>query len=120
MTVGKIARVKRNGIFLDEMSVSIASTFWERAVGLLGASQLERNASLLIQPCSDIHTYFMRFNIDVVFLARDYRVLSVKESVPSFRFVFGPKGAVAVLELGAGVAAVCGISVGDQLEFCVV
>lgn len=48
-----------------------------RRRGLLGRDGLERGAAILIAPCNSVHTFFMRFTIDVVFAARDGRVLKI-------------------------------------------
>ena len=58
--------------------------------------------------------FFMRFPIDVVFLDRDWKVLSVRHELRPWR-VAGARGAVAALELPAGAAAAAGIAEGDVL-----
>jgi uncharacterized membrane protein (UPF0127 family) len=68
---------------------------------LLGLSRLDRDAAgpgLLIPRCSSVHTFGMRFDLDVFFLDRDGRVLVVRRRVPPRRLA-GHRGAAAILEL---------------------
>jgi uncharacterized protein len=82
--------------------------------GLLGRKALEPGEGLLIRPAPSIHTFFMRFPIDVMFLSRDGEVLKIAEQVGPWR-MRSCRGALAVLELTAGDAARRGIAVGDQI-----
>lgn len=97
--------------------LEIAETFWRRTVGLLGRSQLSTEEGLIIIPCQSIHTFFMRFPIDVLFLRRDRVVVRIVENTLPWQLCFGTRDAVAVVELAAGVAAAQGVKVGDQLEW---
>ena len=87
-----------------------------RLRGLLGRRELPAGEGLLLRPSSSIHTWFMRFAIDVVFLDRELRVLRIVEAVRPWRFA-GCRGAHAVLELGAGAAGSRALTVGDRLRF---
>ena len=93
-----------------------ASNPFSRFLGLMGRSRLEEGGGLLIEPCSSIHTFFMRFPIDVVFIDRDSRVVRMAENVKPWRIMLGGKGAHAVVELAGGVLAGTAITVGDQLD----
>ena len=84
--------------------------------GLLGRAGLEPWAGLLIVPASSIHTFFMAFPIDAVFLDRDLRVRSVARGVKPWRMVLRP-GARSVLELAAGEAERAGIREGSRLAW---
>jgi len=94
--------------------VTIASSYWSRFWGLMGRRTLAEDEGLLIEPCSSIHTMFMRFTIDVVFLDKERRVVKVA-TVPPFRAALGG-GGHAVLELPAGTAERNGVEVGDALS----
>jgi uncharacterized membrane protein (UPF0127 family) len=96
------------------MHVVVADSYWARLRGLLGRRGLDPGEGLLLRPASSIHTAFMRFPIDVVFLDRDLTVLEVVEGVPPWR-VKTRRGARAVLELGAGEARRLGIGPGECL-----
>ncbi|HRP26446.1 MAG TPA: DUF192 domain-containing protein [Thauera sp.] len=90
-----------------------ARHFWQRALGLLGRRALAADEALLIRPCTSIHTFGMRFAIDVVFLDREGRVRAVHPALPPWRAV-RCRGAHAVLELAAGGAARAGIERGQK------
>jgi uncharacterized protein len=92
----------------------VADSFLTRLRGLLGRRELPPDEGLLINPCSSVHTWFMRFPIDVVFLDRDLRVVRVAADVRPFRLRWG-RGARQVLELAAGEAAKRRIRVEDRL-----
>src|SRR5262245_24284602 len=89
----------------------IADTFWTRFLGLLGRKSLDEGEGILFRPSGSVHTMFMRFDIDVVFLDRDLRVLKVVRSLRPWR-VAGARGAKAAVELGSGTARV---AVGERL-----
>ena len=108
-------RTVRSGI--EGHTVWMAGTFLERALGLLLRKSLDDCDVLWIVPCRGIHTWFMRFTIDVLFLSKDNEVLEVAAEVPPWRFVFAPRGTYSVLEMSAGNAARSGIAVRDVLRF---
>ena len=80
----------------------------------MGRRTLGEDEGLLIEPCSSIHTMFMRFAIDVIFLDKERRVVKVA-TVPQFRASLG-RGSHAVLEVPAGTAERKGLKVGDLLS----
>jgi uncharacterized membrane protein (UPF0127 family) len=85
-----------------------------RRRGLLGRDGLPEGAALVIAPSSTVHTFFMRFAIDLVFARRDGRVVKVRPRVGPWR-ISGARGAFAVIELPAGAAARAEVRVGDRL-----
>jgi len=96
-------------------ALSVADTAPSRMKGLLGRRSLDSGEGLLLRPAGSVHTAFMRFPIDVVFLDADLGVLEVRDSVPPWRAV-ARRGASAVLELPAGEAGRRGIEPGVKLE----
>lgn len=86
-----------------------------RMRGLLGRGELAADQGLLLEPAGSIHTHFMRFAIDVVFLDDASRVVDLRSELPPWRMA-RRRGASAVLELRAGEAARRGIHVGDVLH----
>jgi len=96
--------------------LEIAASFWGRFRGLMGRRELAQGNAMLIRPSSSIHTFFMRFPIDAVFLDKADRVVLVADRVFPWRLAFGGR-AHAVLELPAGAAAEGGIEPGDMLSF---
>jgi len=93
----------------------VADTPFARLRGLLGKRALPPGEGLLLRPSPSIHTFFMRFPIDVVFLDSDLRVLRVVDSVKPWRAAACRRARV-VLELRAGEAAARGILGGDRLQ----
>ena len=83
--------------------------------GLLGRRELPPGEALLLRPASSIHTAFMRFPIDAVFLDRELVVLRVVPRVRPWRAAARLR-ARAVLELGAGEAERLGLRPGERLR----
>ena len=101
----------RTGLVLAE-NARIAATFWTRGRGLLGSTGA--GGGLWIAPCTSIHTAFMRFAIDALFLSQANLVLAAYSKLSPWRMTRWVRGAVGVLELDAGTA---GDTVeGDRLE----
>ena len=98
-------------------SARAARSYWLRLVGLLGRSSLEPGEALLIEPCNSVHTFFMRFTIDVVYLDKSHRVVKAVSALRPFRMSMGAKGAHAVIELPSGTIAGTQLAVGDELAF---
>jgi uncharacterized membrane protein (UPF0127 family) len=93
---------------------TIADTPVSRLRGLLGRDELDADEGLLLRPESSVHTWFMRFPIDVLFLEADMTVLSVREHLRPWRTA-GERGARSVLELPAGTCEQRGLRPGDRL-----
>jgi len=93
----------------------VADTSAKRRTGLLKHTGLAPGEGLWIVPCEGVHTFAMKFTIDVLFLNRKHKVLKIRpnmvrrRSAPSLL-------AHSVLELPAGTLAETGTERGDQLE----
>lgn len=94
----------------------VASTAWTRLKGLLGTDSLGEDEGLWIHSCNSVHTFFMKYPIDCVFLDRSLRVKSVVENVVPGRIVWPRWGAVSVIEIRGGSARRIGVERGDQLH----
>jgi uncharacterized protein len=94
---------------------SIAQTTLTRTRGLLGRDDLTPGEGILLRPAGSIHTAFMRFAIDAVFVDRELQVIRIARELPPWR-VAAARGARAVLELPAGEADRRGLAVGARLE----
>lgn len=97
-------------------NVARASRLPERLRGLLGKKELPQGHGLWIDSCNSIHTFFMHFSIDVVFLNKEGRVLRILENVKPFRMTRIVFGASSVLELPAGTLKNARIQLGDILK----
>lgn len=82
--------------------VTVASTRAQRAIGLLGRSNLEVGEALWIKPCHGVHTWFMRFSIDVVAMDAQGVVVDAVSMMKPWRIRLPKPGASTVLELPAG------------------
>jgi uncharacterized membrane protein (UPF0127 family) len=92
--------------------VELADTPESRRKGLLGRRDLPPSSALILRPCFSVHTAFMPFAIDVVFVRRDGVVVKVARNLMPWR-IAAAWDAQAVVELAAGGAA--DIAVGDRL-----
>ena len=93
----------------------LAGTFWARFRGLMGRSSLREGEGLVLKGDKSIHTFFMRFPIDVVYADQEGRVVRVDSAMVPNRI--GPivLEAAYILELPVGVIHATGTTVGDQL-----
>src|SRR5262245_57085971 len=96
-------------------SIETAFDSESRRKGLLGHASLDAGAALIIAPCSSVHMFFMRFPIDVVFAARDGRVIKACTQLMPWR-IAGAWGAFAAIELPVGAVTVSETKPGDYLE----
>jgi len=96
--------------------LEIATSFATRSKGLLGRSGLPRDRGMLIDPCSSVHTWFMSFPIDIVFLDNKNRVVGLKRNLKPFRMAWSWRGA-KTLELPVGVIASTRTLLGDFVAF---
>ncbi len=94
----------------------LADGWLARLRGLIGHRPLAPGEGMLIVPCSSIHTFFMGFAIDVLFVDRDDRVLKAVPAVAPWRVGPVAAGARYVVELPAGGIAASQTAPGDQLQ----
>lgn len=92
--------IEQDGLILCT-DVRIADDFWTRFCGLMGESGLNEGEGLLLMHCGSIHTCFMKFAIDVVYLDAEMRVLTIETVVP-WKAGHYIRGAKHVLELSVG------------------
>jgi uncharacterized membrane protein (UPF0127 family) len=85
-----------------------------RRKGLLGRDGLDPDAAILIAPCNSVHTFFMRFTIDVVFAARDGRVLKICRGMKPSR-IAASFGAHTAIEFDSRAGLTDGLNPGDRL-----
>jgi uncharacterized membrane protein (UPF0127 family) len=97
-------------------AADVADTSAKRRTGLLKHQRLEPGAGLWIAPCESVHTFFMKFPIDLVYLDRNKCVCKVRHAVPPWRLSACLR-AYSILELPAGAAAESRTEPGDQLAF---
>jgi len=94
----------------------IATTVSDRRRGLLGRSKLSPGEGMLIVPCRSVHTVGMQFAIDVVFLDKQCRVVSIRPNIEPGSWNNTCLKARSTLELPAGTAEARHLEVGDSLK----
>lgn len=104
------------GTLLAERA-EMAASFWSRLRGLMGRAELPNGAALILDPNGSIHTFWMRFAIDVIFTDRDGRVVGLRAAMPPNRPYAGARGARRTIELPTGVIQASGTQLDDQLRF---
>jgi uncharacterized membrane protein (UPF0127 family) len=99
-------------------AVLIAETHWTRLVGLMGTrrDQFRFGNGLWIVPCHGVHTFAMRFPIDVIYLDREQHVHHIEENVKPWRITPVHIDCVSVLELPAHTVWNTATELGDRLE----
>lgn len=102
MRVVRVTR-KSDGLCIAER-VREASGMFARLKGLLGESHLNSSEGILLTPCNSVHTWFMKFAIDVVYVAKDLRVLKIHRDMRPWKLDFPVWGARAALEVASGGA----------------
>ena len=102
----------RNIILGD--AVELADTSEKRRVGLLKHARLEPGTGLWIVPCESVHTFFMKFPIDLIYLDKQRKVRKVRHAVPAWR-LSACLSAHSILELPAGIAEKSGTLPGDEM-----
>lgn len=98
--------------------VVLADRWWRRLRGLMGRRHWPADHAMVITPCTSIHTWFVRFPIDVIYLDAQGSVLRVVEDLRPWRMSFGPRRTACVVELCGGTLATCPVHPGDVLRVC--
>lgn len=93
----------------------VAATFAQRFLGLMGRRSFDLGEGLLLPNCRSVHTCFMHFPIDIIYLDRDMCVVSAYPDVTPWRFLPPVDGGKHTLELPSGALAHFGLAIGHQL-----
>lgn len=97
-------------------NLDVAKTFWSRARGLIGRKNLNADQGLWFPKCNSVHTFFMSFTIDLVFLDRNLKVVRTVQGVRPSRLVMPVWRADSVIELQEGFLTQYPLKVGEQLH----
>lgn len=104
----------KNNILVENLF--LADSFWSRMKGLMGKKDLAENDGLLLVPCNSVHSMFMRFPIDLLFLDQNFTVIRIIERFKPWKATPIFRDCCQVVELKAGVALKKGVSIEDKLE----
>jgi uncharacterized membrane protein (UPF0127 family) len=103
------------GILLAEEAL-LKQTLLQRMKGLLGEKTLASGRGIILRPCNSVHTFFMRFAIDVLFVDKNNRVVKALSRVVPYRLSKIYFRAAYVIELPAGTIAATNTACGDLLQ----
>jgi len=110
----RVSNLTRNSVLATRMEVADSGP--RRSKGLLGRNQLAPGEGMWIRPCEAVHTFWMRFSIDLVYLDRKRKIRKLVSAVPPWR-LSGCLRAHSVIELPAGTIRATQTQLGDTLEF---
>ena len=110
----RIVNKTKNTILAEE--VILADAAFKRIKGLLGKKELKIGKALVLKPCSSVHTFFMRFPIDVLFVDKDNRIIKIIPSLKPFRLTGVYFHAAFAIELPAGTIQSTLTYKGDTLQ----
>jgi uncharacterized protein len=96
--------------------VAVANNPWSRLKGLMGQAALAEDTGLLLQPCNSIHSFFMRFTFDAVFLDKTNTIVGLVHAMPPWRVSKLYPNAKATLELPAGSIERLKLALGQTLR----
>lgn len=96
--------------------VFIANTFFARVKGLLGRKVFLPNQAIILDPCNSVHTFFMRFPIDILFIGKDYKVIKTLPNLNPNRISHMYWHSSKVIELPAGRLSLTNTQAKDQLQ----
>ena len=82
--------------------IETADRLWPRFIGLMGRGSLAAGHGVYFPRCRSVHTFFMRFPIDLLYVDAEMRVLGFREAVRPWSFAIGPVGAHGVIEVAQG------------------
>lgn len=91
-----------------------ARGLWGKFAGLMFVPALAASRGLLFRPARGVHTHFMRFAIDLIYLDGANRVCAIRPAMPPWRL--DRRSAAAVIEANAGTAAAAELRVGDEVR----
>ena len=111
----KYAHMEVNNETLD-LSIELAASFGKRFLGLMFRKQMPEDHALLLVPCNAIHTFSMRFPIDVVYIDADGVIVKIEEAVKPGKVCKKVADAKCVLELRAHGANRLGLTEGNKID----
>ena len=97
----------------------MANRVFSRAKGLLGRKGLDKGEAVVLKPCNSIHTFFMRFAIDVIFIDKNNKVIKTVFSVKPFRLTAIYWMSSQAIELHVGTILSSNTEKGDSLSFII-
>jgi hypothetical protein len=109
----KCINAKTGAIIANNLEMK--DTFLGRLIGLLGKKGLNKGQGIILKPCSQVHTCFMAFAIDVVFISKDFKVLKIIKDMRAWKFSPIVLKSMYTLEVASG--EIKDLKEGDKVEF---
>ena len=107
--------VKSNGKTMAQKAV-LAESFFQRLKGLMFSERMEGFDALVIKSCNSIHTFFMKYSIDVVFLNKELKIIKIKRGIQPWRITPMYFSATQAVEFQRGYVDES-LKEGENLEF---
>lgn len=104
----------QNNLIAD--NIKVAENFFTRSIGLLSRKSIFENEGLIIKPCCSIHTFFMKFAIDVLFINKQNEVIALYENVKPYRILPIHLNSSYIVELAAGQIFGKNVNKGDLIQ----
>lgn len=112
MIQSKIFSEEGGVCLIDDMSIT--TNVWERMQGLIGKPQLAPNQGLMLSSCNSVHTFGMKYDLDVIFLNKNKKIVKLVERLKPMRVSFC-LNAVDTLELNSGVIKSLELNLNDYV-----
>ena len=109
----RIINKTRERVLAD--SAHLACSYWERLIGLMGRKALAQGEGLIIDPCSSVHMFWMRFAIDVIYVNKAHVIVGIDHDLRPWHIGHFNRKVRYIVELPAGKAHETGTQVGDKL-----
>ena len=109
----KRAELSLNGKTLTE--IAVADSYFLRLRGLIGRD-VQKLGGLWLKPCNQIHMFFMKYPIDVIYLSKEQKIIKIERNAATGRIYRAVKGSRSVLELPSGSAVIFGMNEGNILK----
>lgn len=96
--------------------IRISDTYIKRLIGLLSTKNLSSDCALHLKPCGGIHTFFMRYSIDVLYLDSECRIIAFEENLKPWSMGKIHKETKSVIELSSGIISKTHLKIRNRLE----
>ena len=114
MQTVQVVNATRGTIIAEK--AQIAASLGQRMKGLLGRRGLSADEALILRPCTSIHTFFMHFAIDVLFLGKNRQIIKIVQNMPPNRLSPIVWASLMAIELPAGKISQTNTQVGNIVE----
>lgn len=108
--------IKRNGITIADR-IETAANFKSQLKGLIGRRKFENGSAMIFPGCKQVHTFFMQFPIDILFVNKDRKIIKVVENLLPWKISAYVKDSIDVIELPYHTIFDCRIINGDELVY---